>query len=68
MNAICSQPEVADDVIFSEDIETFSYYASVNLWIAIFSIFWENVNHPFMQCVDDQVNLSPILGVKEKKM
>ena len=30
MNAICSQPEVVDDVIFSEDVETFREYVGVN--------------------------------------
>ena len=39
MSAICSQPEVADDVISSIDVDTFLYYASVNLRVAKFSSF-----------------------------
>ena len=48
MNAICSQPEVGDDVIYSRDVDTFRCYACVNLWAASFGRFRENLNQPFM--------------------
>ena len=48
VNAICSRPEVADDVFSGEDVDTFRSYAFVNLWVAIFSSFRENRNQPFM--------------------
>ena len=53
MNAICSQSEVANDVISSEDVYIFQCYDWKNLWVAIFSNFGVNRNQPFMQCVDD---------------
>ena len=31
MNAICSRPELADDVISGTDVNTFRHYAYVNL-------------------------------------
>ena len=37
MNAICSRPDVADDVISGNDIATFRCYAYVNLRVAMFS-------------------------------
>ena len=48
MNAICNQPEEADNVISGEAVDTFRYYASVNLRVAIFSSFRENLNRPFV--------------------
>ena len=51
MNAICSPPEVADDVMFGKDVDTFRFYAIENLLViinAIFSSFRENLNQPFM--------------------
>ena len=46
MNAICSRPEVADDVISGEDVETLRNNSYVNLWVASFSSFQENRNQP----------------------
>ena len=48
MNAICSRPEVADDVISGMDVKTLRYYACVNVWVAIFRSFRENLNQPFV--------------------
>ena len=48
MNAMCSRPEVADDVISGTDVGTFRCYAYFNLRVAIFSSFRENLNQPFM--------------------
>ena len=53
MNAICIRSEVADDVISGIDVDTFRCYACVNLWVASFSSFLENLNQPFMYGVDD---------------
>ena len=39
MNAICSQTEVADDVIFSGNVDAVQYYTSIDLWVAIFGSF-----------------------------
>ena len=38
VNAICSRPEVTDDVIFGEDAETFQEYVCIHLWVAMFKI------------------------------
>ena len=48
MNAICSRPEVADKVVSGTDVDTFRYYACVDLRVAIFRSFRENLNQPFM--------------------
>ena len=49
MNAICSRPEIAGDVIFCEDAETFHEYVCINVCVASFSIVCEkNRNRPFM--------------------
>ena len=48
MNAIRSPPEAADNVISGKDVETFRCYACVNLWVANFSNFRENLNQSFM--------------------
>ena len=42
MNAICSRPEVLDDVIFGKDVDTFQEYVGLNLWGASFIGFQEN--------------------------
>ena len=47
-NTICSRPEVADDVISGTDVDTFRFYACVNLWVYSFSGFRKNLNQPFM--------------------
>ena len=47
MNAICSQPDVADDVISSYDAETFLEYV-YKLCVASFSSLREKLNKPFM--------------------
>ena len=44
VNAILSQPEVANDVISGQD---------ANLWVAGLSSFQENQNQLFMECIDD---------------
>ena len=48
MNAICSRPEVADDIIPGRDVDTFRCYACVNLYTASFGSFREKLNQPFM--------------------
>ena len=45
LNAICSQPEVADDIFCGDDVETFRAYACVNL---LTSTVRENQNQIFM--------------------
>ena len=47
--AICCRPEVAGDVIYGEDVQTFRYFVCVcvNLWAASFSSFQEHRNQPF---------------------
>ena len=35
MNAICSRPEVVDDVISGTDVDAFRFYASMNLCVAV---------------------------------
>ena len=47
VNAICSRPKVADDVISGEDAETFQEYVCVNLCVAGFNSLRENRNRPF---------------------
>ena len=39
VNAIFSRPEVIDDVISCDDVETFQDYVCVLLWVASFSTF-----------------------------
>ena len=46
MDAICSHPEVAGDVVPGE--ETFREYMCVNLLVASFSSFRESLSQPFM--------------------
>ena len=70
MNAIYSWPQVADDVISGEDVDTFQYYACANLWI-VFSSFRENTRKS-KSAIDVMrrrrlVHLSHIFGVKEQK-
>ena len=48
LNAISSRPEVYYHVISGEDVDTFQYYAYVNLWIGIFNSVRESLNQPFM--------------------
>ena len=48
VNAICSQPEIADDDISGEDAETFQENVHINLCVATFSSFRENWSQPFM--------------------
>ena len=48
METISSRLEVADDVISSTVVDTFKCYACVNLWVASFSSFRENLNQPFL--------------------
>ena len=47
VNAICRRPEVADDVLSSEDAESFQEYTGVNVCVASFRSLQENRNHPF---------------------
>ena len=42
--AICSRPEVADDVISGYNLETFLNYHATNLRVTSFSSFPENLN------------------------
>ena len=69
MSAICScsSPEVADDVISFDDVDTFRFYACVNLWIVIFSCFRQK-SKSTIYAIRRQVlvNWSPIFGVKEQ--
>ena len=44
MNASCSQPEVADDIISSEDLDTFVCCTCANLWTIIYSSFLEKID------------------------
>ena len=46
ISAICSRPEVDDDVISGNDVETFRMYQDANLSVASFSSFPENRNQP----------------------
>ena len=48
MNVICGRPEVANDVISGEDVDTFQFYAYVYLWIGRPNSFRENLNQPFI--------------------
>ena len=45
--AICCRLEV-DDIISGKAVDTFWYYACVNLQVTIFSSFLENLKQPFM--------------------
>ena len=38
-NAICSRPEVADDIIYGESVETFPDFIDVSLWFASLNSF-----------------------------
>ena len=67
MNAICSRMEVADDVIAGTVVDTFQCYACVKLCVAGLSSFRENLNQPFMQCIDDGgSSWAPFLGSRQK--
>ena len=48
VNAICSRPEVLDDIIYGEDVETFMHYPDVNLRDASNSSFRENRHQPIV--------------------
>ena len=48
MNAICSRPEVADDAVSCEDVDTIRCNVNINVWVAIFSSFRENRNQSFL--------------------
>ena len=53
MNAIYSQPKVADDVISMQVETTLWFDGFPNMWVASFSSFRENRNPPFAKCADD---------------
>ena len=44
------QPEVSDDNIYTEAIDIFQCNACVNLCVATFGSFRENLKQPIMQC------------------
>ena len=48
VNAICSRPEVPDDVICGDDVHTLIQYPDVNLWAANCSSFDKNKNQPLV--------------------
>ena len=41
INVICTQPEVADDVISGWNVKTIDGYLKVNIEVAISSNFWD---------------------------
>ena len=51
--AICCWPEVDNDVISTEDVETYRCYVCVNTWITSFSSLRENINQLLMYFADD---------------
>ena len=67
-NAICSQLEVADDVISGESVDTFQGFVGVSLWFAIFRSFRENlVSKTLMKFVDDGQSIwAPFPGQRAK--
>ena len=53
MNVICSQPEVADDIVSGESVDTFRDYIGVSLWFTSFGSLRENRSKPFMKFIDN---------------
>ena len=67
MKATCTRPEIADNVMSGEDIDTFRYYACVNLWVAIFSNFSrKSTSAIHIMRRRRLVHLNPIVGVKDQ--
>ena len=57
--AICCRPEVAGDVISSENVKTVEGYVMLNFETATISSFRENLNQPFVYRVDDVCPVEP---------
>ena len=69
VHAICCRPEVTDDVISGQDVETFLHFIYVNLLVASLSSFQEKIEISHLIMLKQRrVHLSPLITIKKKKM